>query len=288
MAPVVETSSQGNGRTVKYSDSDVTDEYQTPEAFDLKEVIADLTTGKGFHTLKNVFSKKDIEMAKERVLQRLKIDVDDYTSGDVKRDFGHNSFSGMDFELFPMGRIYSKMVCHPAILDIAKGVCGNRCRLSSFCSNTVPPGMGGQKPHLDYPSYREMWPQDQDRDQSRFKMAPHHQLSMVFVICLTDFTPDNGSTAVVPYSQLKGEFPDNQQEFEQTAVRLIAKAGDVGIISGRLQHCAMPNTSNNYRSGLIQQMCPLYVNPFQDMKSQARDWHTEEVKNMLVMEPPKW
>ena len=38
--------------------------------------------------------------------------------------------------------------------------------------------MGGQKPHLDYPYYREMWPED----KQSFMMDPKHQLSMVFVV----------------------------------------------------------------------------------------------------------
>lgn len=286
MSPSVQPS-PGNprGTTLKYSDADVDQVYQTPTDFNLAEAVADLTTGCGYTILKNVFSPKDIEMAKERILQRLNIDMDDYTSGDKDRDFGHNNFSGMDFNLFQTGMIFAKFVAHPDLMAVSKAVCGNRYRLSSHCSNTVPPGCGGQKPHLDYPYYREMWPESMDA----FQLDPHHVLSMVQVICCTDFTEESGATAMVPYSQLKGQFPDNEEEFMKNCKRLVAKAGDVAIISGRLQHCAMPNTTTDkFRVGIIQQSTPLYVNAFQDMTAQARDWHPQVIKDLIVLEPPKW
>jgi len=283
MPPVVDVSSPAR-RPLKYTDQDVDEEYIMPKDFDATQHIKELTEGKGFTLVRGMYTEKDIEMAKEIVYSRLNFDVETYTSGDKSRDFGHNNFSGLDYGIFGEGRIFAKMACHPAIIEIAKGVVGERCRMSSYCCNTVPPGYGGQKPHLDYPYYREMWP----KTSNNFKMAPSQQLSMVFVTCLTDFTPDTGATAVVPYSQLKGEFPDNEEEFRRNCVRLEAKAGDVGIISGRIQHCAMPNVGETLRSGLIQQMAPLYVNPFQDFNLVARDWHSQQVKDLMAIEVPKW
>ena len=48
--------------------------------------------------------------------------------------------------------------------------------------------------------------------------------------------------------------------------RVIAKAGDVVIFVGLVQHCAMPNHSDNSRSVILIQYLPKWVRPMEDQK----------------------
>ena len=67
------------------------------------------------------------------------------------------------------------------------------------------------------------------------------------VTLLTDFTEENGGTAILPGSHVNPRYPDNREEFFSRAIQVEAKAGDVLMFSGPIQHCAMPNKSQMIR-----------------------------------------
>ena len=60
--------------------------------------------------------------------------------------------------------------------------------------------------------------------------------------------------------------------------RVIAKAGDVVIFPGLVQHCAMPNYSQKSRSVVLIQYLPKWVRPMEDQKSMLRN----DVRNLVV------
>ena len=72
-------------------------------------------------------------------------------------------------------------------------------------------------------------------------------LSLQIVTLITDFTEENGSTAIVPGSHINPRYPDNREDFFKRAIQVEAKAGDVLMFSGPIQHCAMPNKTNILR-----------------------------------------
>ena len=45
----------------------------------------------------------------------------------------------------------------------------------------------------------------------------------------------------------------------EAATPVTAKAGDVLMFSGPIQHCAMPNRSKGFRTGILQHMAPVYI-----------------------------
>ena len=52
-------------------------------------------------------------------------------------------------------------------------------------------------------------------------------LSMQFVTLLTDFTKENGGTALRPHSHHVPKYPEDEQEFHANMVQVEGKAGDV-------------------------------------------------------------
>ena len=249
-----------------------------PKEYNLEDVCHKITNGNGFVQLEGMFSNKDVEMAKERIFNHNCCEVNMCVNQDGKQ----NNYSGLTWGLLSRGRVFTKMATHPVILEVSKKLLGDGCRLSSLSANTVVPGMEGQNPHLDYPYHRNLWP----AKEGSMNLPPTHPLSLVIVTLITDFTPENGSTAIVPGSHIDPHFPDDSVEFFKKAKQITAKAGDVVIIAGNVQHCAMPNKANMIRSAILQQMVPLFVTPFERICVNGLEEVNEDLRKMLAVDHP--
>ena len=53
--------------------------------------------------------------------------------------------------------------------------------------------------------------------------------------CLTDFTPENGSTAIVPKSHINPHYPQDEREFFAASLQLTASPGDVIMFAGEFE-----------------------------------------------------
>ena len=98
-----------------------------------------------------MYSKEDVEKAKEIVYKHNNANNVTKESDHVTRDERHNKYNGLVWALFNKGRIFEKMAQHPINLNISNIILGETSQISSLAANTVLPGQGGQLPHLDYP-----------------------------------------------------------------------------------------------------------------------------------------
>jgi len=274
---------------LKYSDYDVEiDDYQLPENFNLEEVLEALTTGPGYYIIRKAFSEQDVEMARERVIY--------YTRPDKKKgklfekpisqDEKHNNFGGMIWGLLYKGRIFEKMVMHPTVRKISQTLLGESCQLSSLSANTVLPGSKGQTPHLDYPYYRMLYPED-----AKYREPMMNPLMVLqFVTLLTEFTNENGGTAMRPDSHKNPSYPDDVEDFHKHAIQVNGQPGDIAVFAGSLQHAAMPNKSKHVRSGLLLHMGAVYVTPFEDIRGyvdeKIKSRASDELKKVLALDHP--
>ena len=168
-----------------------------------------------------------------------------------------NFYDGLIWNLLSKGNIFGKLLHHPVIQSVSKELMGENIQLLSYTANTLVPGKGGQTPHIDYP----YWTIDE-----KFGVSLTEQpLAMVFIILLTDFTVQNGATALRPYSHKSPKYPSDQDEFFDNAIQIQGKAGDMMVLRSSLQHCAMPNLSNAIRSGVIVHMGPSFIRPYEDI-----------------------
>lgn len=239
--------------------------FQIPEEFSMKQTL-DAVTGQnspGYLKLKGLFSEKDITLAKERVMHYTK--TDHYLNMIKSDNEGavHNNYKGLTWALLNKGEIFEKIVQHPLLYNISSNILGHNAQISSFSANSVLPGMEGQKPHLDYPYYESVIP--------NLKSIKGQTLTLTFLIMLTDFTLENGATAVRSGSHVNPSHPKDADEFFAHADQLTGSAGDVVVFSGALQHCAMPNKSNMVRSAIIMQMATAYIKTFEDITNLTED-----------------
>merc|ERR1711973_1005206 len=90
--------------------------------------------------------------------------------------------------------------------------------------------------------------------------------------------------------QLPSSNPHNKEEFYKNAIQISGKAGDMILFHGALQHCAMPNRSKGFRTGILQHMAPVYIKPFESMAQYVRDDIKAKasmgLKRLLAMDHP--
>jgi len=243
--------------------------FQIPDGFNLEKVVEEVTKGSGWFVLKQMYSKADVERAKEVIYKHnkaLEKNVTKDSENHKTRDEQHNLYSGMVWALFNKGRVFEKMAQHPIILNISNVIIGETSQISSLAANTVLPGQEGQLPHLDYPYYRSFYPSS---NPNIMDTAP--PLAVQFVTLLTDFTKENGGTAIRPFSHHQPKYPDDVEDFYANSIQMEGKAGDVVVFAGAIQHCAMPNKSKNLRTGMLQHMVPIYIKPFEAMAQYVRE-----------------
>jgi len=278
----------GGRKRLQYTDEDVDFKFQMPKTYDLEEIREALLSpdGPGWIRLEGVYSQEDIEMARERVIYHTNTD---YYMNKIEKheenDEVHNNYKGLVWALLNKGRIFEKMVQHPIIVNVSNSILGQNSQISSFASNTVLPGMKGQTPHLDYPYYRNFLPAD-----NPYILDDSPPLAVQFVTLLTDFSEENGGTAVRPGSHIKPRYPDDPKEFFDNAIQMTGKAGDVVIFAGAIQHCAMPNKSKMFRSGILQHMTPVYLKTFEDVagyvSKKVIERATPELRQILSLDHP--
>lgn len=242
-----------------------TKDFQLPKHFDMADVVEAITgpNSAGYIKLENMFSAKDVELARERALYYT--NTKHYMKMIKKKDKDalHNNYVGLTWSLLNKGKIFEKIVQHPVLYNISNAVLGLNAQISSLATNTVLPGMEGQKPHLDYPYYKSL--------MSPLDMVKSRTLTLTFLIMLTEFTKENGGTAVRGGSHVHPKHPEDVDDFFAHADQITGQPGDVVVFSGALQHCAMPNNSNMFRSAIIMQMATVYMKTFEDIVNLTQD-----------------
>ena len=136
-------------RKLRWTNDDVDMmDWKMPEDFDANVICHDITYGPGWVLIKGMFSEKDIEMARERLLKNKTFEDKEFEEhvGDfLETDDRHNNFDGLTWGLLSRGKIFAKIATHPVILEISRKLLGENCRLSSLAANTVRPGKQAEK-----------------------------------------------------------------------------------------------------------------------------------------------
>ena len=144
------------------------------------------------------------------------------------------------WNLLAKGQVFERMVQPTIVMEVAERILGDDFCLGSFAANTIGPGAGQQNPHVDYPYW------DMTRGSKAWPVPPKggdgHPffMNLQMAVMLDDFTLDNGATAVLPYSQRLGRWPD-PDEWEAGYRQVTGTKGTVFLFTGLLHHCSMTN-----------------------------------------------
>jgi ectoine hydroxylase-related dioxygenase (phytanoyl-CoA dioxygenase family) len=127
--------------------------------------------------------------------------------------------------------VFCDLVEHPAALRLAKSALGWPMLLSNISANITGPGTGEMMMHADQGAFPGPW----DRP---------HVINIAW--CLDDFTEANGATRVVLGSHLLNR-QATREEWDAPTAPLIAKAGAMVAVDGRLWHKTGANTTKDQR-----------------------------------------
>ena len=225
--------------------------------YNSKKIAAELLKGNGFYVVPNLFSKKDITIARKEII---KIAKNYSASSKVKNqsELKVLSVTNHVWNLIDKHEIFRKLVQHELIIDVFSIILGNELKLGSFAARIQQPGDKRQLPHLDYPYW----------DMYKLKSFPKNINSSFAMNCqstimIDDFTLKNGATMVGPGTQLRGYFP-KEDEFLPIMKQTTGSAGSVMLMTGLLWHGAGSNKTNKPRVGILGQYLPKFIKPMED------------------------
>jgi ectoine hydroxylase-related dioxygenase (phytanoyl-CoA dioxygenase family) len=140
-------------------------------------------------------------------------------------------------------KIFIDLFDHNRLIDPFDWILGSGCIVYAYTSSSMPPDRGNYSTriHVDCP-----------------RLIPGYVTNVGAIICLDDFTADNGATWFLPGSHHREEAPA-EGEFFDRAERLLAPAGAVWYFNTRLWHAGGVNHTNRWRHALTINMCRPYM-----------------------------
>jgi ectoine hydroxylase-related dioxygenase (phytanoyl-CoA dioxygenase family) len=187
-----------------------------------------LTKGKGYHVIKNYFSKKKINKAFQIV------------------------------DIVVVDLIQPKIA-----MNVFKKLLGTNFLCGFFGANCLLPGARGQLPHLDYPYYRFVYP----GERVPLNGKNNFFLNCQILIPLTKFDKENGSTGFLKNTHKLSLFPKENYHFKKKFTQLKLDVGTLVIFNGLIWHLAKPNYSEKKkRYGILGEYIPEFIAPLLDLK----------------------
>lgn len=250
------------------------------------DATSSLLEGPGFAVYDNLLSEKDLARANRAVENILQTQPrEEFDASNVEHETGHSEIYSNEnndgrsqgtriWNLLNKGKIFEELVLLEPIMSVFDNILGNDFILGSFAANHLQPNATAQLMHLDYPYWdynnRKSWPQ-----KPKFNKQHLFAMNCQTLIMLDDFTLENGSTRIIPYSQQNIAWPNpemdsNKQDIGNDGTMLVTgKAGSVLLFTGLLQHGSTCNNSNASRTSILGQYLPKYVRPMENIEYQV-------------------
>lgn len=154
-------------------------------------------------------------------------------TGDTESGFGTRRLDGV----LARSPAAAALVLEPLVLAVVDAILGPRCinfQLSSTQAVHILPGESATPFHRD----DDLYPFE--------RPGPQHQIGTIWA--LTDFTPENGATRVVPGSHL---WDGVRRPRDDEAVSIEMPSGSVMIQMGSTWHSGGANRTTAPRTGLV-------------------------------------
>lgn len=207
---------------------------------DFEAVMANLDE-RGYFVIPSVISQEKADEARA-VLERL---LAQEATEDVRR--AKTQRVGRIAVKHP---IFVELMTHPLILALWRRYLGDDMICSTWSGNTMYPGGEGLNWHSDYPYWSIQPP------------YPLGRLAGQTIWLLDDFSHENGATAVLPKSHLKGmpPPPEVKNGWIEGGEILTGGRGSVVVMHGACWHTARPNKTDKVRSALLgMYMRPCFI-----------------------------
>jgi ectoine hydroxylase-related dioxygenase (phytanoyl-CoA dioxygenase family) len=127
---------------------------------------------------------------------------------------------------------------HPAFYLPFERILGEECIVYAYTTSCIPPhsSIYTKRIHVDSP-----------------RIIKGYHTSLIGMVLVSDFTPENGAPYFLLNSQEMEEQPDESYFFEH-AVQITGKAGDVIYFNPRIWHTGSLNNTDQWRHSIIMGM----------------------------------
>jgi ectoine hydroxylase-related dioxygenase (phytanoyl-CoA dioxygenase family) len=214
----------------------------------------------GYLPLHNILSPDHVAALRTRYDELVEQEGED-AGKEVHQEEGTHRLA----DLVNKGKMFEICFTHPRVLAAMKHVLGCNFKISSLNGRAALPGQGLQGIHADWATAVE----------------PGDYFVCNSVWLLSDFTPENGATRVVPGSHISRQHPRDALEDSKAPVPneliLTEKAGTVVIFNAHTWHGGTLNSTSEPRYGLHGYYCR------RDQKQQLlqKDYIRPETRNRL-------
>ena len=154
--------------------------------------------------------------------------------------------------------VFRQLMCHPLVLAVWRRLLGEDMVCSTWTANTIHPGAGDAKWHVDHPFWAMEPP------------YPIEWLAGQTVWMLDDLTADNGATGYVANSHVRRFPPKDPDEWPEGGRKAIGPRGSVVFGHGAWWHSATRNNSDQPRTVLLGMYVGAIITPMEDMRDQLR------------------
>ena len=229
------------------------------DEYNISEVISELIDGSGLVYLPKIFNKKQVEKARDIIINETQDGIETGGSHFNQRDSDVKEQRRV-WNLINIDNVFVEMVTHPKIISIMGEFLGTDFVMGSICASRTMPGFKGQEPHIDYPYW------DFYREKSfPSRINSTFPLNGQATIIIDPFTEKTGATAYKPGSQKILHYPKKDDNFFENFDLMLGNPGDLILFNGAVWHCAMPNKSKTGRIGILIEFLPKFVKPVEDM-----------------------
>ena len=146
---------------------------------------------------------------------------------------------------------------HPEMMELCDAVLGRHSRISTIAGTVNEPGVPAGGLHAD-------WPHSPRDEAYMGEGSPNGLAHLVTFWMLSDFTPENGATTIIPGSHLRRGATTDRSRSGDTAKgtirQLVGSAGDVGLLDARTLHAIGANSSSEDRVAVIVRYAPWWLN----------------------------
>ena len=229
-------------------------------------ILDELLNRSGVVVIKNVYSKKDIDTAREIINKFAENQEQKESHFNAEAEAsGKIHLQQRVWNLFGKSKIFSDIISHDIIFDLMSSFLGTEFTCGSYCASRLLPGAPGQELHIDYP-YWDYYKTDTFPMGLNSSFPQNCQATIPLDVC----SELSGATAYVPGSQRKLHYPNDKDDLSNQK-QMIANPGDLVFFNGNCWHGASPNNSQNQRAVLLIEFLPKYIKPVEDLVTYLDD-----------------
>lgn len=237
----------------------------------------------GYCVIANALAPGQVASLRQRLQEQARAEREQglaYEIGGVRKDISEDIFVRAEPDaveprhqivsvLLNKGRVFRDLFLQEWVDEIAGALLGEDFLLSSYDASIVRPGGPVMALHTDQwwmprPQVRNEAPRpagdvkrgeyygEGDEDPKRLITPPG---ACTAIWMLSDFTPENGATRVVPLSHLSGEQPDPGRDYRSQTVPVVGPAGTAFLWDARTWHGMGANISDSERIAIVCTFC---------------------------------